>query len=182
MLERAGAIIDAVESNSRSFLKCLVVKELLGLTNAHFLRGDFVAYLRQGVPRYDLVLASGVLYHMADPVELLDLLAATADRLAIWTHYYDEDVLSEHATTRNFRPAEEIVHDGRTYRLHPRMYLEMTQAVSFGGGLRPYARWMEREDILDRLRQLGFTDLDISHEQLDHMNGPSFFVLARRPD
>jgi protein-L-isoaspartate O-methyltransferase len=181
MLDRAGAVVEAIEANSRAYLKCLVVKELLGLQHARFLRGDFVAYMKQNVEPYDLVLASGVLYHMTEPVELLELLAVTGRRVAIWTHYFDRDVLTDSATAANFRlPAEPVTVDGTTYLMHPRQYLEQLSWRGFGGGSRSYARWMEREDILDLLHRLGFDSLDVSHEQLDHVNGPSFLVLAQR--
>src|SRR5579862_3723444 len=41
MVEAAGAAsITAVEGNTRAFLRCLIVKELLGLTRSRFLLGD----------------------------------------------------------------------------------------------------------------------------------------------
>ncbi|HYU67336.1 MAG TPA: hypothetical protein VEK09_11315, partial [Jatrophihabitantaceae bacterium] len=70
----------------------------------------------------------------------------------------------------------------RTYMLHPREYLHALASDGFGGGPRPYSRWMEREDILDELRRLGFGKLEITHETVDHMNGPAFLVLAERTD
>jgi hypothetical protein len=76
MLERNGAAsIAAVEAHTRGYLKCLVVKELLELRRARFLCGDFVQHLRTAPGPFDFCLASGVLYHMRDPVELLALVA-----------------------------------------------------------------------------------------------------------
>ena len=63
MLQRAGARdIISIEANTRAFMKCLCVKELLDLHRVHFLLGDFVSYLKQDTSRYDAVMASGVLY------------------------------------------------------------------------------------------------------------------------
>lgn len=183
MLDRAGAVVDAVESNSRAYLKCLVVKELLGIQRARFLRGDFVAYLKETDEQYDLVLASGVLYHMVDPIEFLELVTAASRRIALWTHYFDEDVLANSPTAQHFSASAEPVTVGdRTYMLHPREYLHALTSDGFGGGPRAYSRWMEREDILDELRRLGFGKLEITHETVDHMNGPAFLVLAERTD
>ena len=43
-----------------------------------FLLGDFVKHLETHPDeRYDMVLASGVLYHSTDPVHLLELIART---------------------------------------------------------------------------------------------------------
>lgn len=43
MLEQAGAAeVVAVEANTRSFLKCLCIKEVLGMRAVRFLLGDGV--------------------------------------------------------------------------------------------------------------------------------------------
>ena len=181
MLDRAGADVFAIEANGRSFLKCLVVKELLCLQRARFALGDFMAYLRENTERYDLILVSGVLYHMMDPLELLTLVSRASDRLMFWTHYYDEKRLTQSPTAHKFQaPPEPIQFEDTTYLLHPRDYLEATNWAGFGGGPETRARWMEREDILNCLERLGFHDIEVSHEEPDHMNGPSMMLLARR--
>ncbi len=75
MLQKAGArSVVAVEANTRAFLKCLCTKELFGLDRVEFLLGDLVAYLNEERSKFDAVIASGVLYHMTDPVDLLKIL------------------------------------------------------------------------------------------------------------
>ena len=81
MLEQLGAAeIVAIEANSHTYLKCLITKELTCLRKARFLLGDFVEYLRHTCETFDLILASGVLYHMSNPVELISLISRRADR------------------------------------------------------------------------------------------------------
>jgi predicted RNA methylase len=47
MLERFGAAsITSIEANTRAYLKCLIVKEVLGLNRVKFLCGDFIEFLR----------------------------------------------------------------------------------------------------------------------------------------
>jgi SAM-dependent methyltransferase len=85
-LERAGAqSILAIEASTKAFLKCLVVKELMGLERSRFVLGDFEEYLRSGSERFDAAIASGVLYHVRQPVELIQNLARVADHVFIWT-------------------------------------------------------------------------------------------------
>jgi hypothetical protein len=67
-----------------------------------------------------------------------------------------------------------------TYQLHPRDYLEALAWGGFCGGPKTYANWMEREDLLDVLRNLGFDRLDISFDDPHHVNGPAFMILAER--
>ena len=171
----------AIESNSRAFLKCLVSKELLSFQRARFQRGDFVEFLKSNREQYDLVLASGVLYHMTDPLELLELMASSGRRLAIWTHYFDERIIMGSELARQFQLEPEPVSVGDvTYILHPREYLEALSYEGFCGGPETYARWMERDDLLDALRALGFDQVEVSHDHRDHKHGPSLLLLAER--
>ena len=76
MLQKAGALmVTAIEANVRALLKCLITKEITRLTACEFLCGDFIEYLRRTDTSYDAVLASGVLYHMTEPLELLHRLS-----------------------------------------------------------------------------------------------------------
>ncbi|MEO7370433.1 MAG: methyltransferase domain-containing protein [Ilumatobacteraceae bacterium] len=95
MLEQAGASVTAIESNTHAYLRCLIVKELLNLRNSSFLLGDFVPYMESTDRFFDLVVASGVLYHSPDPVRMLTALARVTDRVAIWTHYYDPPLMEQ---------------------------------------------------------------------------------------
>ena len=68
-LEKLGAAsILAIEGNAQAYLKCLITKEITGITAAHFLHGDFTQYLASARDPFDLVFCSGVLYHIVDPV------------------------------------------------------------------------------------------------------------------
>ncbi|MEM6903710.1 MAG: methyltransferase type 12, partial [Pseudomonadota bacterium] len=76
----------SLEANSRAFLKCLVAANALQI-NAEFMLGDFVPYLTETEDRFDLLVASGVLYHMKEPFKVIEGMARVADRIGIWTHY-----------------------------------------------------------------------------------------------
>jgi hypothetical protein len=97
MFEKAGApSILAIESNTNAFLKSLIIKELFELKYARFLCGDFMEFLREeNTQKFQIGLASGVLYHMQNPVELIALLTHRClEHLFFWTHYYDETIIS----------------------------------------------------------------------------------------
>ena len=38
---------------------------------------------------FDICFASGVLYHMRNPAELIALIARATDRVLLWTHYME---------------------------------------------------------------------------------------------
>ena len=181
MLDRAGAQVTAIESNSRAFLKCLVAKEVVGMTSARFLRGDFTAYLEQSTDTFDFIVASGVLYHMKDPFRLLDLMAARSDRMLLWTHYYDRDLLEAGGHGQRFEGAatDKVVH-GTTYRLHPREYRDALGWGGFCGGNSESMNWIERADLLGYLGQLGYDRIEINFDSPDHINGPALALFAER--
>lgn len=182
MLERAGASVVAIEANTRAYLKCLVVKELLGLARSRFLLGDFGLYLRDTDDTFDLVLASGVLYHASDPLGLLERIARVAPAVAIWTHYFDPEVVeADPESRRRFTaPAERVTTHGVEVTLHPRDYLESLAWSGFCGGPEHFARWMERDDLLAVLRALGYTDIEVQYDDRTNPNGACIMLLARR--
>ena len=184
MLEKHGAErIVAIEANSRAFLKCLVAKEVLDLRRAQFRCGDFVEYLRSTTDRFDLCVASGVLYHMKNPVELLTLLAKVSDRVFLWTHYYDAAVVaaSEHVSAR-FTAATESTYGGFRHTLHRFEYSsDALGSHGFCGGGAEFSQWLERSDILAALAHVGLGDTEVAFEHKGHQNGPCFAVLAQRP-
>ncbi|HZP67921.1 MAG TPA: class I SAM-dependent methyltransferase [Rudaea sp.] len=181
MLQQRGArSITSIEANSRAFLKCLCVKHLLGLERANLLLGDFVAFLRDNKTKFDLVFASGVLYHMQQPMELLDLICKSADRLFIWTHYYDEQsVASNSELAKKFSEPQIGEYEGFEYRFAQQAYNAALDWSGFCGGPESHSRWLSRRTILDFLAFRGF-DVSIGFEQTDQPNGPAFALSAKR--
>lgn len=182
MLEQAGAnSVVAVEANTRAFLKCLCVKELFQLKRTRFLLGDFVEYLEGNTAHYDLVLASGVFYHMMNPVRLLELIGKATDRIMIWTHYYDDSIIRANPVlTRKFGKPRTEVRAGVNLTLVDQAYGDSLKWMGFCGGSSVGSVWLTRSSILDYLRYLGFEKIDIAYEHPTHQNGPAFAVCARR--
>jgi hypothetical protein len=183
MLDRAGAAqVIAIEGNSRAFLKCLIVKELLGLPRVQFLCGDFVAYLRETERQFDVCVACGVLYHLQNPAELVALLAGhCTGHLYIWTHYYDRALIATHSkTSHTFPGSRRHSHLGFEHTLYTHEYQRDLDNPTFCGGSASTSSWMTKEDILRCLAFFGFADTQILGDQPDHQNGPAFDVIARR--
>jgi len=178
-LIQAGARVTAVEANTRAYLKCLIVKELLEMGDARFLLGDFLAYLREGPPRFDVCLASGVLYHVRDPVELIALLAPASDRLMLWTHVYDEEVISARPElARRFSAEDRASHRGFDHTLHRFEYAEALSAEGFCGGSARYSCWLSRADLMAALEHFGWTVDTVAFDQPLHPHGPALALLA----
>ena len=182
MLEQFGAAsIVSIEANTRAYLKCLIMKESLGLKRSQFLCGDFVEYLRANQIKFDVCVASGVLYHMRNPVELIALAAKSSDRLFIWTHYYDQKIISGNVNLApKFKDAATDEYAGFRHTIYRQEYNAALGWAGFCGGSVSYSHWMAREEILACLRYFGLTDIRVGFEQPDHPNGPSFAITAFR--
>lgn len=182
MLESMGAeSVLAIEGNRRAYLKCLIVKEVLNLKCSRFLLGDFVSFLRENNTSFDVCLASGVLYHMHRPAELIHLISRASNKVILWTHYYDKTIIENNATLApKFSGSVRQNYNGFNHFLHEYLYKEALDWGGFCGGSHSYSYWMSRDDILASLRFFGFQDLRIGFEQPNHPNGPSFCVVGVR--
>src|SRR5581483_4461014 len=182
MLEKAGCgAVTSIEGNPRAYLKCLVMKEVLGLQRSHFLCGDFVEYLRAAPPKVDAVIASGVLYHMTNPVELIHLISRVTDCVFFWTHYYDAAALAGQPQIRKKLTSQtNAEYQGFQHALFRYEYWSSFGLRRFCGGPNPHAFWMEKQTILDCLRWVGFNSVVTNFDEPNHADGPAFAVVARR--
>jgi hypothetical protein len=183
MLEQAGAAsIIAIEANTRAYLKCLITKEILGLKRTRFLCGDFMPYMEASNEQFDLIIAAGVLYHMKDPVRMLQLVGQHTRRTHIWTHYYDPAVLATqpNLNQRFTAPVEKIVVNGLTVDLHRQDYQESLSSKTYCGGGQDYSVWLSREGLLGTLKAVGFNKIDIDFDHPHHPHGPALAIAASK--
>jgi hypothetical protein len=168
----------AVEANRRAFLKCLVMKEVVGTLRARFLLGDFVAYIHEWpTARFDVGITSGVLYHTPEPVELLAPLARACDRLHLGTHHYDPELVEQRPeVAARFRAADTRSVEGFMHTLHQHCY----KAARFTPGFCGSPCWMTRGDIIGALRHFGHERIEIGLEEPDHRHGPALGHVSAR--
>lgn len=182
LLDRLGASeIVSVEGNRLSFLKCLCVKEMLG-TRAVLKHGSIIEELRCPGRDYDVVWASGVLYHMQDPVEFVELACRAARFIYMWTHVWDAAAMSR------LDPAEQgtfvtefdrtIDYKGERLVLHARDYKvdRDTIDVFWEGAPQDRTNWLSLEDLSTVFRLNGFR---IAHtEFVGELNGLPLAAFA----
>ena len=179
MLNAGAASVVAIEANSRAYVKCLIVKELLEMQGAQFLLGDFDKHLEEKPGQYDFILACGVLYHTVNPVATIVRMAEQADRIGIWSHFFEEKRVRE-IYGRNFRYSPEIGRHGDVEaELYTHTYKRPSSMLGFCGGGTSKVKWMTRQGFIDVFDALGF-DLQILSEGTAHPNGPEMTALAVR--
>lgn len=169
--------VTAVEGNSRAFLKCLCMREILDLKVTKFLLGDFNRYL-DSAGHFDVIIACGVLYHMRDPLGLLKRLSDRTDRLFLWTHYYDASLIAGRADRMLFTPVTLDAACGHAgaRRRYPRDALNWS---AFCGGPDDDALWLTRDTLLDFLDRQGMAVVT-AFDEPGHRNGPGLALCARR--
>ncbi len=179
MAQQAGArSVTAIEMNSKAFLKCLVVKDLLGLDRCTFQCGDALEYLANETAEFDLCIACGILYHMIEPIRLIDLVSQRSKRILIWTHIYDDAALANRRLSKRLGPAQEMSYDGFAYRSHQHRYRFDTRLSGFCGGSQPFSNWLPRAELLRALDHFGWTSIEIAFDEPNHPNGPSLALTA----
>lgn len=165
--------IISIEANVEAYLKCLIMKEVLGI-DGQFLLGDFARYLAQTNERFDLIFCSGVLYHMQHPLDLIRDIARVSDRCFVWTHYYEPQ--NDPGPPRERVPTTLDGFSASYFRLeYPDRELS-----TFWGGNKPSSNWMARSDILGALAHFGFDRIEVLAEEPQHPNGSCFSVAAER--
>jgi SAM-dependent methyltransferase len=83
-----------IEARKVSVERCELARDLLGLANATFVRGDVKEELVR-LGRFEVVFAAGILYHVADPATLLvEMRRACTELTLIDTHVARPDVSS----------------------------------------------------------------------------------------
>lgn len=181
LLGRGVASVLAVEANLSAFLRCLVVKNLLDLSRAKFVLGNFELLLAERARRYDLVLASGVLYHLVDPLKLLQDLAAATDRVLIWSQFYDREGLrgafggADPFTGRSWQRS--IGDDALTYHEHD--YGRSRRSRLFLGGVGASSVWLELDEVVAFFERHGYR-VEVGHRLPTSPTGPSACLRALR--
>jgi hypothetical protein len=179
--KRDAKKVISIEANTRAFLKCLVIKNIFNLDRVEFKLGDFLPFLEKNKSRYDMVFASGVLYHMEEPIRLIKLISRVTERLFIWTHYYDQNTIQKRKDLcHKFSKLIAFEYDGVSYECTTQSYKDALVWSGFCGGAKPISKWLTRDSIIKALEYYGFTNLQFNFDHLDHPNGPAFAMCGKK--
>lgn len=181
MAQRAGASrVVGVEANTLAFFKCLVTKELLDLRRCSFLCGDVLEYLTADDEQFDVCIASGILYHMVEPIRLLDLISRRATELFMWTHVFSDEALENQALAERLGPPEEKVYRGLRHHVYRHSYVLDHVLPGYFGGTAQFSNWLSREDLMRALNHLGWRNIRVAFDDPRTASGPAIALVAER--
>jgi len=186
-LENNGADVIAIESNIGGFLRSLIVKNHYEL-KTKFLLGDFTKMVFDE-NEFDLVFASGVLYHMDDPIGFLKKISNYSKSLYLWTHYFEPDLKLWNPNLKsklergkwNYKEPQIENYEGLSVRTIKQNYQDALNLEGlFIGGPEEYSYWIMKDDLLKLLNKLGYKNIEIAFDEPGHQNGPCFCVFAQK--
>lgn len=150
-----------IEGRSANLKKARFVQRQLGVRNVEFLQADLEHFRPSSVGPFDVVFCVGLLYHLPRPWELLGDLRQTASGLLLATHYApDEKATQERSGYRGMAYNEFGLRDP----------LSGMSAESF---------WPTRDGLLDMVRDAGYSQCEICHDDQTHPHGPLLTLAAR---
>lgn len=118
------------------------------------------------LPKVDVVVHIGVLYHLVDPItHLRKMLARTRKAIVLDTHYAQPNEASKSYSV-----------DGVVYCY--KHYKEGGRQEAFAG-MYDHAKWLPLDTITEILRACGFHTIDVA-ELRDERNGPRMLLYASR--
>jgi hypothetical protein len=177
-LEIYGASnIISIESNVDAYMKCLVMKNFMNL-RGQFLLGDFLKYLDSLDEKLDLAYASGVLYHLIDPVNFLLKIGKHFDKLFLWSLYYDSEAIASDAyELRRFKDQSVVKINNTEFTYHKRLVDEsMLPNGSYQGGIVQYSNWLSLADIEKAINLAGFSIVKIIPDNVGKMKAMNFWA------
>jgi len=170
LIDEGAREVIAVEGLSNCFLKCLIIKEIFGLNKAKFIFGDFCYYVKNYEGRkFDLVMASGVLYHQENPAELIYQLANITDVVMVWSQ----------VASINHPSREEgsVIAYGNTYT-GKIMRWNTVRQDSYCASLSDIGFWMYPDEMRKCFTDAGFS---LTEKQCDAtVNGECLLFVAKK--
>jgi hypothetical protein len=178
MLEAAGARVDAVEVDPVAFLRCLIAREIYGLTRAKFWLGDFMKSLENSEQRYDLIVACGIMHQLKNPLRFIELASKRTDALYLSNHPVAKNaVLARHQAFMKADEAQGLPDRGTL--MHRRSYAN-NDSVTLSQDISAPSRQLEGNDLLEVLKAFAFTKLRTASEKFDHPSEPTMAIFARK--
>ncbi len=163
-----GASVTAIDGRVENVLKTMARLWAYG-RSADTQLWDFEREATPNIPaEWDALHHIGVLYHLSNPVEHLDVvLRRTREAVLLDTHVADDEAQASNSYTAL----------GKVYRYKHKK--EPMAAVAPFAGLRDHAKQLLLEDLVEVIRERGFADVRVASDRMER-NGRRVTIWAFR--
>jgi SAM-dependent methyltransferase len=148
-----------IEARAKNFERCLLVKDCLRLKNLFFYKEDVKNVKRDWFGDFDIVFASGILYHLDDPYSFLkNISEMSLDFTLIDTHIARRDSwahsCSEELIEKTFGAKKYI---GREAFEFPKgLPQEEVESFLWSSYSNPTSFWLIEESLVNMFSHVGF--------------------------
>jgi SAM-dependent methyltransferase len=161
-LARRYERVTGIEVRTPNLRRARYVQGLLGAGNVDFLQRDLEdPSALDGLPSFDAVFCSGLLYHLPKPWELLERLPRVAPRLLLWTHYAEKPLVEA-------MPGMEGEY-----------FTELRPRRNATSGVSPQSFWPTLPCLVG-LVERAYGSARVEHDDPAHVQGPAVTLLAAR--
>jgi SAM-dependent methyltransferase len=152
-----------IEARRTNFERCELLRKLLNRPNLEFILGDVKEELPRLEIKPDIILLSGLLYHLSDPYSMLEAVRQTdPDVVLIDTHIADPET-STHGCSALMTQSW-----GGRGRIFPEYPSDISRAnherMLWAAWSNENSFWLLEQDLLRMARDVGFS----SAEKIDH--------------
>jgi SAM-dependent methyltransferase len=151
-----------LEVRPENLVRCRFLKRNLKLRNVRFVKGDVRNLSPAAHGRFDVVFASGILYHLEDPFDLISRTAAVCTELALIDTHVAVAGSTAHGLTGELETRE---HAGHTYRgatvpeHETGISWEEMESFQWSSWGNWSSFWLEQESLVRLLGDVGFSDV-----------------------
>ncbi|MFO0850940.1 MAG: methyltransferase domain-containing protein [Gemmataceae bacterium] len=170
-----GATVLGIEGRADNIAKARFAAEALGLQNCRFVQEDVRSLSASTHGAFDLVIASGILYHLDAPAAL-DFVAAIAD-VCTDCAIIDTYVAARPEAETRWR---ETVYHGRYYREHAAGATDREKLADLWASIdNTRSFWLTKPSLLNLLTDVGFaTVLECHNPAMDGLTADRVTLVA----
>ncbi len=166
--QRGAEHVLGIEARELSVERCELARTMLGIENARFIVADIKHETSRHEP-FDVVFATGILYHVADPADFLRTMRSACRHVAlIDTHVARADQATHDCSPMLTRESHGTTYRGRMFPEYPPDVDEdAKEAMMWSAYSDADAFWPIEEDLVRMMRDAGFarvSKIDVAGE------------------
>jgi len=159
--QRGATHVVGIEARELSVQRCELARSLLGVDNATFVVADVKDELDRHDP-FDVVFATGILYHVADPAAFLRTMRSACGYVALVdTHVARPDEATHDCSSMVTRTLHGATYEGRMFPEYPPdVSDDAKEAMAWAAYSDADAFWPVEDDLVRMMHDAGFSRVE----------------------